>query len=106
MFAKKADGSLTLWVDYCKLNQMTIKNKHLLPCINNLFDQFEGSKYFFKIDLLFSYHQLKSREEDVPKTAFGTQYDHFTFLMMSFGLTNTLATFMDSMNRIFNPYLD
>nr|XP_043639069.1 uncharacterized protein LOC122610141 [Erigeron canadensis] len=46
------------------------------------------------------YHQLRVREEDVPKTAFSTRYGHFEFLVMRFGLTNTLAVFMDLMNRV------
>ncbi|GJW18021.1 putative reverse transcriptase domain-containing protein [Tanacetum coccineum] len=46
------------------------------------------------------------REEDIPKTAFRTRYGHYEFQVMSFGLTNTLAVFMDLMNRVCKPYLD
>ena len=49
---------------------------------------------------------MRVREEDVPKTAFRTRYGHYEFLVMSFGLTNNLATFMDLMNKIFCAYLD
>ena len=31
---------------------------------------------------------------------------HFEFIVMPFGLTNALATFMDLMHRVFQPYLD
>ena len=80
---------------------MTVKNKYPLPFIDDLFDQLGGSQYFYKIDLCPGYHQLKIREQDVPKTTFKTCYGHFEFLVMSFGLTNASTTFMDLMNIIF-----
>ncbi|GKE82229.1 putative reverse transcriptase domain-containing protein, partial [Tanacetum coccineum] len=106
LFLKKNDGLFRMCIDYQELNKLTIKNCYPLPRIDDLFDQLQGSRYFSKIDLRSGYHQLRVREEDIPKTAFRTRYGHFEFTIMPFGLTNAPAVFMDLMNRVCKPYLD
>nr|GEU70472.1 hypothetical protein [Tanacetum cinerariifolium] len=99
LFVKKKDGSFRMYIDYRELNKLTVKNRYPLLRIDDVFDQLQGSRVYSKIDLRSGYHQLRVREEDIPKTAFRTCYGHYDFQVMSFGLTNVPAVFMDLMNR-------
>ncbi|GJX54890.1 putative reverse transcriptase domain-containing protein [Tanacetum coccineum] len=106
LFVKKKDGSFRMCIDYRELNKLTVKNRYPLPRIDDLFDQLQGSRVYSKIDLRSGYHQLRVREEYIPKTAFRTRYGHYEFQVMPFGLTSPPTVFMDLMNRVCKPYLD
>ena len=88
------------------MNKVTIKNKYSLPRIDDLLDQLQRARYFSKIDLRSGYHQVRIRNGDVPKAIFWTRHGHYEFLVIFFGLTNALTTFMNLMNQMFRPFLD
>ncbi|GKA48985.1 putative reverse transcriptase domain-containing protein [Tanacetum coccineum] len=106
LFVKKKDGSFRMCIDYHELNKLTVKNRYPLSRIDDLFDQLQGSRVYSKIDLRSGYHQLRVREEDIPKIAFRTRYGHYQFQVIPFGLTNAPVVFIDLMNRVCKPYLD
>ncbi|GKC69606.1 putative reverse transcriptase domain-containing protein [Tanacetum coccineum] len=106
LFVKKKYGALRMCIDYIELNKLTIKNRYPPPRIDDLFDQLQGACCFSMIDLHLGYHQLRVRQEDIPKTAFRTCYGHVEFTVMPFGLTNIPVIFMDLMNRVCKSYLD
>jgi hypothetical protein len=106
LFIQKKDGSQRMRVDYRSLNDVTVKNKYPLPRIEYLFDEMRGARVFSKIDLRSGYHQMNIRPSHIPKTSFSTRYSLYEFTVMSFGLTNAPAYFLNLMNKVFIEYLD
>ncbi len=106
LFDKKLDGSLRLCVDYRGLNNLTIKNRYLLPLDKESLDRLDWARLFTQLDLTNAYHQMRIREGDEWKTAFRTRYSPFEYQVMPFGLTNTPAIFQDYINKILAEKLD
>jgi hypothetical protein len=106
LFVQKKEGSQGMCVDYRSLNDVTAKNKCPLPRIEDLFNRMRGARVLSKIDLRSGYHQMKIRPSDIPKMDSSTRYGLYEFTIMSFGLTNTPAYFMDLKNKVFMIWTD
>eukprot|EP00896_Chara_braunii_P032574 GBG90450.1 hypothetical protein CBR_g50795 [Chara braunii] len=106
LFARKADGTLRLCIDYRGLNRYTVKNSYPIPRFDELFDRLAGNRFFTKIDLRSGYLQIRVAAADQPKTALRSRFGHYEFMVMPFGLTNAPATFQRAMNDIFRDILE
>ena len=100
LFNRKPNGSFCLYVDYWGLNNITIKNRYLLPLIGEFLDRLGRARQFTQLALTNAYYQIKICEGDKYKTTFRTQYGHFEYQVMPFGLSNALSTFQRYVNKI------
>ena len=106
VFAKKKDGALRFCVDYRALNNITIKNRHPLPLIQESLERLGDAQIYTRLDVRDAYHRLRIREGDEWKTAFRTRYGHFEYLVVPFGLTNAPAAFQAYINRALSDLVD
>ena len=106
MFVKKKDGKLRLSVDYRALNEITKKDRHLLPLIKEALDRLGGARYSRKLDIKDAYHNIRIKEGDEWKTTFSTKLGTYEYLVMPFGLCNAPAAFQRWINEVLMKYID
>ena len=106
LFDWKPDRSFHFCVDYWGLNNITIKNRYLLPLIGELLDRLDWVRRFTQLDLTNAHYWMRICEGDEWKIAFRTRYGHFKYQVMPFGLSNAPAIFQEYVNKILAEKLD
>ena len=105
-FVGKKDGGKRMVIDYRKLNKQTVKNNYPLPLIMELVDNMGSKRVFTKMDLRWSYNNVRIKKGDEWKTAFITHVGSFELVVMFFGMTNSPATFQAMMNEILRDMIN
>jgi len=105
-FVGKKNGSKRMVMDYCNLNDQTVKNNYQLPLIIDLIDNIGGKKIFTKIDLRWGFNNVRIKEGDKWKGVFMIHVSSFEPIVMFFGMTNLPATFQAIMNEILRDLIN
>ena len=92
-FVKKLGEGLRFYIDYRKLNSITIKNRYPLPLIRETLDRLYYTKVYSKIDIITTFNRIRITEGEEWKTAFRTRYSLYKYLVIPFGLANTPSSF-------------
>ena len=100
VLVKKKNGKMRFCIDYRKLNEITLKDRHPIPLVNDSISILSNNKYFSVMDLLSGYWNVYLKESDRPKTAFITPEGLYQFKVLAFGLTNAPATFQRYMQSV------
>ena len=105
VLVRKKNGKIRFCIDYRRLNDITVKDRHPLPLISDIINIMSDCKYFSVLDLLSGYWNVVVKKEDRHKTAFITPDGLFQWIVMPFGLTNSPATFQRFMQKVMEEYL-
>jgi len=106
VIVKKKEGSPRLCVDYRKLNKVTVKDKYLLPVIEDQTDRLVEARIFSTINLRNGFFHVDVEAKSRKYTAFVTHHGQYQFLKVPFGLCNSPPVFQRFINHIFRPLVN
>lgn len=103
---RKKDGSPRVCIDYRKVNEIIVKDRHPLPLIEDQLDRLKDAKVFTTLDLRNGFFHVAVNKESRKYTAFVTHSGQYCFLKVPFGLCNSPAVFQRFINHVFRPLIN
>ena len=100
MLVRKKDGSLRFCIDFRKLNSLTVKDSHPLPCICETLESLAGAAHYSTFDMNSGLWQVPMDKESKQYTTFTlSSMGLYECESMPFGLCNTPPTFQRLMQN-------
>ena len=100
VLVRKKDGSLCFCIDFRKLNSLTVKDSHPLPCICETLESLAGAAHYLTFDMNSGFWQVPMDEESKQYTAFTLgSMGLYECESMPFGLCNAPPTFQRLMQN-------
>jgi len=106
LFVKKPDSSLRFYIDFCKLNNLTRKDRYPLPLIDKTLARLARAKIYTRLDIRQAFYWIRIDPVSEELTTFQTRYRAYKCKVLPFGLTNRPVTYQQYMNDVLFDYLD
>lgn len=106
LLIKKLEGGIRVYINYCTINAITIKNQYPILYICKTLARIGKAKFFIVLDVISAFNRLRVKIGDKQKTAFTTRYSTYKYLVVPFGLYNASSAFQSYINKVLQEYID
>lgn len=97
---KKNQNEIRVCVDMREPNKAIVRERHMLPTVEELIHDLNGSKVFSKLDLRAGYHQLELEENSRYITCFSTHLGLFQYKRLNFGISSASEIFQETIKNV------
>lgn len=100
----KSNGDTRIVIDMRQPNRAIERYNHAMPLIEELWDKFQGAKYFTKIDLKDAFHHIEIGEESRELTTFMSDLGMLRYTRLAFGVSCAPELFQREMERVLQDF--